>query len=224
MLEAYKNLPIKSFADWFTELAEIAAKSDDSSSLPKLELILKKGGIVRGHILKEEKVGKHNVLMIAGLSDSYNKPEVTFIPSRTVAGLTLLEPDLYLKQYVIPAASKAIGNLELKRAVKESGEKLSKVTDGKITLSADVENCPETARFDLLQIAESIPGIFEKLTGDELGRSVVYDNVTSVNLEVSKEAKTALDQKQLKIQITSPSSKPLSAEKERIIGEIEALF
>ena len=225
MFEHYKEFPVQSLNAWFSEMAGIAEKSTDSSSLPKLELLLRSGSVVRGHILKLKQTSHDQMLMIAGLKDQYNHTsEVTFLSAIEVVAVTLLEPAAYLNQYILPAASKEIGSLELKRAAREFHEKVQEFFTEKVSFQLDTKECPDNARWEVLQVLESLPQLMEQITSDELGKKLVNEKIKSIEINVSDHAHTTLEQGVLKIQLTSPFTGTMNAEKERIKSEIESLL
>ena len=225
MFEHYKALPVKSLTTWFSEMAEIAEKSTDSSSLPKLELLLRSGSVIRGHILKLQQNNHDQMLMVAHLPDPYNNTdEVTFLSASEVVAITLLEPQAYLKQYILPAASKDIGSLELKRAAREFHEKVQEFFHEGVLFQLDTKECPDKARWEVLQVLEALPELIQQITADELGKKLANEKIQSIEIVASGHAQTTLEQGILKIQLSSPFTSTLNAEKERIKSEIESLL
>lgn len=225
MLDHYKEFPVHGLTTWFSEMAAIADNSTDSSSLPKLELLLRSGSVVRGHILKLRENNHDQFLMIASLKDQYNSnSEVTFISAHEVVALTLLEPEAYLKQYVLPAASKSIGSLELKRAAREFQESIQQFFQEEVLLELDAKEYPDNTRWEVLQVLESLPAIMEQITADELGKKLVNEKIKRIEIGVSDHSNTALENGSLKLYITSPFSGTLNSEKERIKNDIEGLL
>lgn len=224
MFERYQEFPIRNLSSWFSEMAEIAGKSTDGSSLPKLELLLRSGSIIRGHILKLQQSSHDQLLMVAGLKDQYNKSEITFLSASEVVALTLLEPEAYLQQYVLPAVSKSIGSLELKRAALELNKKINDFFDNEISLQVDAKEYPENARWEVLQVLEFLPQLMQQLTADELGKNLVNEKINSIEIAVSDRTHTSLEQGILKVQLSSPFTGTLNIEKERIKSEIGSLL
>lgn len=225
MFEHYREFPVHSLNTWLSEMAEIAEKSTDSSSLPKLELLLRSGSAIRGHILKLQHNAHDQMLMIASLKNQYNDTkEVIFISASEVMAITLLDPEAYLKQYVLPAASKDIGKLELKRALQETNEKVNFYFQDGISIQFDATTCPNNARWEVLQVLETLPELMQHLTADELGKKLVNEKIKSIEITVSDHARTTLDQYVLSIQLTTPFASTLNAEKEKIKNEIERLL
>lgn len=165
------------------------------------------------------------MLMIASLKNQYNDTkEVIFISASEVMAITLLDPEAYLKQYVLPATSKDIGKLELKRALRETNEKVNFYFQDGISIQFDATTCPNNARWEVLQVLETLPELMQHLTADELGKKLVNEKIKSIEITVSDHARTTLDQYVLSIQLTTPFASTLNAEKEKIKNEIERLL
>lgn len=225
MLENYKEFPVQGLTSWFSEMAEIAEKSTDSSSLPKLELLLRSGSAIRGHILKLQHSGHDQILMVASLRDQFNNnSEITFLPASEVVAVTMLAPEAYLKQYILPAAAKEIGSLELKRATREIDEKIQEFFNEGVSLQLDAKDCPDNARWEALQVLQALPAILEQITADELGKKLVNEKIKNIEIAVSSHSHTSLSEGLLKIQLSSPFTGTLNAEKERIKNAIESLL
>lgn len=225
MFEHYKGFPVHGLTTWFSEMAAIVEKSTDNSSLPKLELLLRSGSIIRGHILKLQHSGHDQILMVASLKDQFNSnSEVTFISAHEVVALTFLEPETYLKQYVLPAASKSIGILELKRAAREFQETIQQFFHEEVSLQLDAKECPDNARWEVLQVLEGLPALMEQITADELGKKLVNEKIKRIEIGVSDNSHTALEDGLLKIHISSPFTGTLNSEKDRIKHDIESLL
>ena len=145
-INSYKEVLFKNISNWFSELAKLAEQTDDNSDLPRLELSLRSGHVVRGCLLKVQDTAHEQLLMILGLADPYTKSEITFVSSSEVVALTLLEPEIYLKKLSASTDHKAVGSLELKRTVKNIEVELGKVWQSHLTLSIEVDSIPETNR------------------------------------------------------------------------------
>lgn len=224
MISHYKELPIKTLDKWFSELAEIAGKSGEDTALPELALLLKNGSIFRGYIVRLDKEAK--MLMVMGLQDPYNnsKGDITFLPAEEVISLTLVEPDLYLKQFVLPAKSEKIGSLELKRKANSINENIKEKFQQNISLQVIMDTIAENDRWYALKVVEMLPSILDNLTSDEIGKSLINEKLNNIELSVADKPATKLDGDTLQIQIKSPIDTPLTMEKNRIISEIESLM
>ena len=224
-LADYKCLPAQGISAWVCQMAEIAEKAEDSSGLPKLELLLRSGNLLRGHILKVEKHEEETIVVVVNLEDNYNNSSnITFFPEKEVIAFTLLESEVYLKHHVMPALSQSVGNLELKRAVREIQDKIQAITASRVNLQADTTAVPEDARWEVLQVLETLPEIMEKLLADELGKEMLLKKVENITVSTADKARTRLEDKTLKIEIKTPFKGPISAEKDRILSEVETLL
>lgn len=224
MIASYKKNLFKDFSSWFNELTDLAQNTEDNSSLPKLELLLHTGNTLRGSIIESRKIGNEHLLMIMGIPDSYSKSEIALISSSQVVALTLVEPNHYLKFFAAPENTAIVGNLELKRAIKNSEVELEKIIGEKTQLLLDVDSFPENSRSDVLRTIGYLPAIFATLTADELGKKLVQNAIKNIQITIGTNNTTTLNEHLLNIEILSPLSIIESKEKERIKEAIENLL
>jgi hypothetical protein len=223
-IESFKEVLCKNFRSWFLELAKLAEQTDDNSNLPKLELSLRSGHVIRGSILKVQDNAHEQLLMILGLLDPYTKSEITFISSNEVVALTLLEPEAYLKQLAVPTDHKNVGTLELKRAIKNIESELEKALQFQIKLQIEADTIPEINRWDVLRTIGFLPSLFTQVASDELGKKLVRENIAAISIIPSAANKTSLQEKTLILSVASPLAIPVGKEKERLRKEIESVL
>lgn len=223
-IDSFKGVMFRNFRSWFLELAKLAEQTDDNSNLPKLELSLRSGHVIRGSILKVQDDTHEQLLMVLGLLDPYTKSEISFISSSEVVALTLLEPEVYLKQFAVPADSKAVGPLELKRAVKNIESELEKVLQFQLTLHIEADTIPETSRWDVFRTIGFLPSLFMQVASDDLGKRLVRENIASICIVPAAANKTSLHEKTLTLSVASPLAIPAGKEKERLRREIESVL
>src|SRR5690606_10094829 len=92
-----------------------------------------------------------------------------------------------------------------------------------ISIQFDATTCPNNARWEVLQVLETLPELMQHLTADELGKKLVNEKIKSIEITVSDHARTTLDQYVLSIQLTTPFASTLNAENQNIKNEIESL-
>ncbi len=224
IIDQYKNALFKSLSSWFSELAVLAEQTDDSSNLPRLELSLRSGQVIRGSILQVQQTAHEQWLMLLGLADVYTKSELTFLSGNEVVALTLLEPEKYLKQFVVTPDPKQVGELELKRAVQHIESELEKTLQLSIPIQLSGNGIPEQARWDVLRTVGFLPSLFSAIGSDKLGKKQIRENITAIRIEAADKNQTLLEQKTLVMRLKSPLSVSVTKEKERLKTEIEQLL
>lgn len=220
MIKTYQENLFIDFSGWFIKLADFAEKTDDNSSLPKLELLLHTGNIIRGAIIGYDRSKQEKLLMVLGISDSNSKSEITLIPSSQVAALTFIDANKTLE---VIKNRPVISVLELKRTAKKTEEDLQKITVKKITLVLDTENYAENHRSFVLETIKLLPSIFESLIEDELGKTAIEEKIDSIKISIAESNKISLHNKELHIEKTS-ASEYAHKQKDRIKKEIESIL
>jgi hypothetical protein len=224
MIRQHTETLCKNLSSWFMELAALAQQTDDSSSLPRLEILLRSGQVVRGSILKVQTSAHEQWLMILGPADAYTQSELTFLSGNEVVALTLLEPERYLKQFVVTPDPKHVGALELKRAAQHVEAELEKNLQLTIGLQVNVNSIPEQARWDVLRTIGFLPSLLSGIASDELGRKQVRENIAAICIEVANKNQTLLIHNTLTLKLKTPLSVSVTKEKERLKSEIEQLL
>ena len=220
MISSYKENLFIDFAGWFIKLADFAEKTDDNSSLPKLELLLRTGNVVRGQIIGYDRTKQEKLLMLLSISDFNPKYQVTLVPDSQVVALTFLDS---IKTLTTFKTNTVISVLELKRTAKKVEEELEKLTSEKINLILDTDNYQENDRSTVFETVELLPEIFESLIKDEFGKNAVIENIKSIKISLSENNKVILENKELHLETSSISEFP-NKQKERIQKEIESVL
>lgn len=218
MIESYKKNLFIDFTGWFIKLADFAEKTEDNFSLPKLELLLHTGNIIRGSIIGYDRTRQEKLLMVLEISDLNAKSRITIVPGMQVAAITFRDADKTIMNLETPSK---ISILELKRSAKIIEEDLEKSTASKISLVLDTDNYPEENRKVVLETIKFLPSIFESLAEDELGKKSVAENIEKIRISIEETDSTVLESKELHINISSGYKFP-HKEKERIKKEIES--
>jgi hypothetical protein len=220
MISSYKNNLSIDFSGWFIKLADFADKAEDSSILPKVELILQTGNVITGSIIGYDRTMQEKLLMVLRISAFDAKSEVTIVPGMQVAAITFLDANSSL---TVLENKSVISSLELKRAAKKTEEDLDKYTTGKINLILDADSYPEEHRRYVLEIINLLPALFSSLAKDEFGRKAIDENIDSIKIAIEENSTTSLTNKELLIAIKASYIFP-EKEKERIKKEIESLL
>ncbi|OOV16495.1 hypothetical protein [Flavobacterium sp. LM4] len=217
MIQSYKKNLFIEFSGWFIKLADFADKAEDVYSLPKLELLLHTGNVIRGCIIGYDRTRQEKLLMVIGIPDANPKPEVTLVPGSQVAAITFMDADTTLR---VLEPNSVVSTLELKRTAKKAEEDLEKSTTEKINLVLDTDNYPENNRNIVLETIKLLPSIFESLLEDELGKKAVIENIKNIKISIAEGNSIVLENKELHIKISSVYKFP-HKEKERIKKQIE---
>ena len=220
MIESYKKNLFIEFSGWFIKLADFADKAEDVYSLPKLELVLHTGNVIRGCIIGYDRTRQEKLLLVKGISDSNPKSEITLVPGSQVAAITFMDADETLKVF---EPNSVVSSLELKRTAKKVEEDLEKSIASKINLFLDTDSYPEENRKLVLETIKFLSSIFESLTEDELGKKAVAENIENIKISIAEVDSTVLENKELHITL-SPGYKFPNKEKERIKKEIESVL
>jgi hypothetical protein len=217
MIESYKKNLFIEFSGWFIKLADFADRAEDVYNLPKLELVLHTGNVIRGCIIGYDRTRQEKLLMVIGIPDSEPKPEITLVPGSQVAAITFIDANETMR---VLEPNSVISVLELKRTAKKVEEDLEKCTATNINLILDTENYPEENRKLVWETIKFFPSIFESLTEDKLGKKAVVENIQNIKISIAETDSTVLENKELHITISSGYKFP-HKEKERIKKEIE---
>ncbi|PXY46991.1 hypothetical protein [Flavobacterium hydrophilum] len=220
MIESYKKNLFIEFSGWFIKLTDFADKAEDVYSLPKLELVLHTGNVIRGCIIGYDRTRQEKLLMVIGIPDSNPKSEITLVPGSQVAAITFMDANETLR-VLEPSATVSV--LELKRSAKKVEEDLEKSISSKMSLVLDTDNYPEENRRLVLETIKFLPSIFESLTEDELGKKAVVENIETIKISIAEADSMVLQNKELNIAISSGYKFP-HKEKERIKKEIESVL
>lgn len=224
MIEAYQKNLLKDFPTWFTALSDLAKCTQDTSSLPKLEVFLQSGNSVRGSIIGAQSVGQDELLMVLEVSEIDSRSKITLVHRSQVVSLSLLDPNAYLKLFSSPESNAIVGELELKRKAKTIEESLDKIVSSKTTLNLYLETLKEDQRGAVLRAIELLPAVFESLTAEDIGKQLVASSIKSVGIRTGTLAQSTLKEMHLMIEVTPQLTIPLHKEKERIIQSIEKLL
>jgi hypothetical protein len=201
MIESYKKNLFIEFSGWFIKLVDFADKAEDVYSLPKLELILHTGNVIRGCIIGYDRTRQEKLLMVMGIPDSGPKSEITLVPGSQVAAITFMDANETLRVL----------------------EPDSVGTSSQINLVLDTDNYPEEGRKPVLETIKFLSSIFESLTEDDLGKKAVAEQIENIKISIAETDLTILDNKELHIMISQDYKFPLK-EKERIKKEIESVL
>ncbi|CAD0009045.1 hypothetical protein [Flavobacterium chungangense] len=217
MIQSYKKNLFIEFSGWFIKLADFADKAEDVYSLPKLELLLHTGNVIRGCIIGYDRTRQEKLLMVIGIPDTNPKSEITLVPGSQVAAITFMDADTTVR---VLESNSVVSTLELKRTAKKAEEDLEKSTTEKINLVLDTDNYPENNRKIVLETIKLLPTIFESLIEDELGKKAVIENIKNIKISIAEGDSIVLENKELHIKISS-GYKFTHKEKERIKKQIE---
>lgn len=218
MIESYKKNLFIEFSGWFIKLADFADKAEDVYSLPKLELLLHTGNVIRGSIIGYDRTRQEKLLMVIGIPDSNPKSEITLVPGSQVAAITFMDASKTMEAL---EPNCVVSILELKRTAKKVEEDLEKSTTEKINLVLDIDNYPENNRNIVLETIKLLASIFESLIEDELGKKAVIENIKNIKISIAEGDSIVLENKELHIKISSGYKFP-HKERERIKKQIES--
>jgi hypothetical protein len=220
MISSYKNNLSIDFSGWFVKLADLADKAEDSSALPKVDLVLHNSTVITGSIIGYDRTRSEKLLMVLRISPVDSKTEVTIVPVSYVIAITFLDANSTL---VALENKTTISGLELRRRAIKTEEDIQKFTTRSINIVVDTDTYPENHRRYVYETLNLLPSIFEYLTKDEFGKQAVDENIDRIKILLDDESKITLLNKEVVIGI-SKSYKFPEKESERIKKEIESLL
>lgn len=221
MIESYQKDLLKDFNSWFETLVEIANKTKDTSSLPKLEVSLRSGVRYLGNLIgfqKSENENK-NLLMLFEEADLYAKSGLHLVLCSEIVAISLVDPKSFLRAFSQEKSN--VSELELRRKTKLVEEQLEQLTSQRFPISLILETISESDRNHVLQIVEVLTAIFESLTKEEMDKNIVLSNISSLEIQVSKTAQTTLENKHLTIVLSKTPDLILANEQKRLLDSIE---
>lgn len=216
----YKELPSKSFSSWFLELAAMASKAKGSSSLPKLELLLKSGRLLSGVLIRLEQNNHEQILMLLSTEE---KEKVSFVSAEEITAFTVLELEKFIKEFAPPILS-AVTNLELKRRTKATEQALSETTSSQIPLIIQEESLNDEERAVMALTLDLLKHIFEDISSDDLGKTTLKESIKTIELIKTETAQVSLQEGKLTISVTNPLKRTASREKEYLKTQLQGLL
>ena len=217
MIESIQKDLLKDISTWFEILEEISKNTTDTSGLPKLEVSLRSGRMFSGSVTGLQKSTHQNILMLLEQADQQSKARVHLIQCEEVSAVSFVDPTVYLSIFSKPI----ISELEMKRKVKSVEERIEEATITKIAIDVSHASISEVERNHVVKLAETLPSIFNILMKDNMAKSLILENITSIAIQVGEIAHTSLSNKLLTCVFEKDSDVFLSKQKEDLFLSIE---
>lgn len=220
--EVFKGIQYNSITELCAELARFSNKTNDSSSLPKLELLLISGSILTGKIIDYQKNNTQSSILV----DVSNEiKQVTFIPVQNLVAISILDLDRFLLLQETENTLQTIGKLEFKRNILEVESRLTDILKKNITIQIEnSEVIGEKERINANIILEQLPSLFESISCDNISERLLNDSVNSIQLVFSNSQLIQLNEGMLTICIREKRMHTISKEVEILKKEIESLL
>ncbi len=223
-ISVLKKIKYTSIMDLCKELAEFASNSNDSSSLPKLELFLIGDIILKGKIIDyQNNINQSHIWF----QQTNNKEidQITFIPIQNLKSISILELDHFLLLQEINTSSQKIKKFELRRRFIKIEKELSLLIEKNISIS--IENDSEISDRDraiVNRILECLPVVFDNILYDKLSKNLVKKSINSIQFILNNNNSVQLYNGILSIGIEEQIKQTINKEIERLKKEIEALL
>lgn len=217
MIKSFQKDLLKNISSWFEILEEMSKNTTDTSSLPKLEVSLRSGSMFSGSVIGLKKTSHENLLMMLEQVDIQSKARIHLIQCEEVCAVSFVDPTVYLSIFSKPI----ISELELKRKLKSIEERIEEATITKIAIDVSHASISEVERNHVVKLAETLPSIFNILMKDNMAKSLILENITSIAIQVGEIAHTSLSNKLLTCVFEKDSEVFLSKQKEDLFLSIE---
>ncbi len=222
MITSYQEYLFKDFSAWFNTLAEIATKSKETSSLPKLEVSLRSGNRFFGNVIGYHSLAQGSTLFLLEQADAYSRTNVHIIQCAEIVAISLVDPKTYLDIFFNQPT--LVSELELKRRTKLVEEQLEQIVSGLLPINLLLSSITEENRSHVLQVIEALPIIFKSICKDDMGKKAVSLNVTSIDIHGAETNQTTLENKHLKLALAKRANLSGEREKEELLHFIEKVL
>lgn len=220
--EVFKGMQYNSITELCAELAKFSNKTDDSSGLPKLELLLISGSLLTGKIINYQKNHTQSSIWV----DISNEiKQITFIPVQNLVAISILELDRFLLLRETENTFQSIGRLEFKRKKLEVENQLVDILEKNTTIQIEnSETINEIERINANRILEHLPSLFQSILCDNISKRLLNDYVKSIQLVFSNSQSTQMNDGKLTICIRDKRTHTIAKEVEILKKEIESLL
>lgn len=222
MITSYQDYLFKDFSAWFSTLAEIATKSKETSSLPKLEVSLRSGSRFLGNVIGYQSLVQGSTLLLLEQADVYSRSNVHIIQCTEIVAISLVDPKTYLDIFLNQPTF--VSELELKRRTKLVEDQLAEIVSGSLPINFLLSSITEENRSHVLQMIEALPSIFKSICKDDMGKKAVSLNVTNIEIHGAKINQTTLENKHLILALAKGVNLSGESEKEDLLQSIEKVL
>ncbi|NHN26631.1 hypothetical protein FIA58_013175 [Flavobacterium jejuense] len=223
-LSFIENLPTTSTLELCKQMANFAKKVVDSSSLPKLELLLHNGTFITGRIINFHENANKQYIWIENNIDIPEKINVFLLEVNQIIGISILDYDAYQTGVELVKPIEIIGVLELKRKKKSIEELLEKLFAKPIIVSVDIDNLYEENRSIIYKNLSFIATALQEILSDEISKSVVNEKVNIIQVNILDRIEVTLSNEILFVSIKKDNTQT-SANQIKILKEkIESVF
>jgi hypothetical protein len=180
------DLPTTSIVDLCKQIANFAPNLIDSSSLPKLELLLHNGICISGRIIKFQETASGKNIWIDNSSSANDKKSLLFLDVNQIIGITILDFDCY--QIANESSNTEListGVLELKRKNKATEELLESLTTKPIPINTHIDTLTDEERSVIAKGLELIAKVFGEILCDEMSKTIVKNQFEAIEIKIS---------------------------------------
>ena len=184
-LSILENLPTISILDLCKQMANFSKKGVNSSSLPKLELLLYNGISITGRIINFQENSNKTYIWIENNIDIPEKINVLLLDMNQIIGISILDYETYQTCVELSKPKEIVGLLELRRKKKSIEELLEKLLSKLFPIEINIDTLLDEERSLIFNSLNMISGIFEEILNDEIGKSIFIDKVNSIEIKIA---------------------------------------
>ena len=223
-LSFLNDLPVSSTIELCKEAANFAKKADNSSSLPKLELLLYNGTSVTGKIVDfQDKSGK-SYIWIENNIDIPQKISLLLLDISQIIGINIMDFEVYQICREGNKPLEIIGTLELKRKKKSTEELLEKLLSKAIVINFDVDTLKEEDRAILYKNLSLITTTFQEILSDEMSKSSIKEKISEIEITIEEHISVVLNKEILSIAIQKSNRQTIANQVKILQEKIENVF
>lgn len=223
-LSLIKELPTISISDLCRQLTNFSKTIVDSSSLPRLELLLHNGTLIVGRILDFQEILGKQYIWIENNIDIPVKIGVLFLEVNQIIGINIIDFESYLRYKELSKPVEIIGALELKRKKKSTEELIESLLGKPILINLDIDNLMEEDRAVIYKNLSLIDTAFQEILSDEMSKTVVKEKVGEIEVKISDRIAVILNDEILSISIQNKNIETTANQIKILKEKIESIF
>ncbi len=217
LLAPFQKDLLKNISTWLELLEELSKNTTDTSGLPKLEVSLRSGNLFSGSVVGLKRSVEENLLMLLEDAELHARPRLHLIQCEDITALSFVDPSVLLS--LVSKDKPIVPELELKRRIKTIEDKIEEFVASRIPIS--LNQLSERDRNQAIQLIEELPSIFVKLMKDQIGKNILTESISSIEIQMGETATAKLNNKQLLCIFEKDSEIFLSKQKETLFNSIE---
>lgn len=223
-LSLIKELPTISISDLCRQLTNFSKTTVDSSSLPRLELLLYNGTLIVGRILDFQEISGKPYIWIENNIDIPVKIGVLFLEVNQIIGINIIDFESYLRYKELSKPVEIIGALELKRKKKSTEELIESLLGKPILINLDMNNLMEEDRAVIYKNLSFITTSLQEILSDETSKSIISQSLRAIEIKISDCLEVTLNEGILSITVQNKTFETTSNLIVILKEKIESIF